>query len=86
MEKAVIDRIVDGKHAILLVGENEKEVVVPLEALPDGAKEGAWVKVVLKDGTAKKIEIDSAETAFKEINIEGKIQRLRKRSKSNFKT
>jgi hypothetical protein len=41
---AVVDRIVDGQ-AVLLVGEEETELVVPAGALPDGVGEGDWVLV-----------------------------------------
>ncbi|ERN52761.1 DUF3006 domain-containing protein [Alkalihalophilus marmarensis] len=37
---AVLDRIVDNKAAVLLVGESEKEYTIPLSDLPPGVCEG----------------------------------------------
>ena len=42
--KAVIDRIIDDK-AVLLVDDEEIEVIVPIQLLPDGIKEGTWLQV-----------------------------------------
>lgn len=39
-EQAVIDRIEDGQHAVLLVGEEEREQIVPVAALPPRVQ--AW--------------------------------------------
>jgi len=44
IEKAVIDRIT-GEVATLLVGDNEKEMLVDLEKLPEGIKEGDWLEI-----------------------------------------
>ena len=40
--QAVVDRIED-KWAVLLVGEQEKEVHFPVELLPDNIKEGDYL-------------------------------------------
>ena len=58
MKKAVIDRIIDGAQAVLLVGEDETEKVVSFNDLPSGAGEGMWL-LLHPDGT---IEIDLKET------------------------
>ncbi len=42
--KAVIDRIIDDKAA-LLIDEEEIEVIVPVQLLPDDIKEGTWLHV-----------------------------------------
>lgn len=41
---AVIDRIAEGK-AVLLIGSEESPVYVPVDVLPEGAKEGTWLDV-----------------------------------------
>lgn len=41
---AVIDRVVDGV-AVLLVGDDEREVHLGADDLPDGAGEGTWLQV-----------------------------------------
>lgn len=42
--KAVVDRF-EGDFAILLFGDSEIKVNIPKGLLPDGAKEGSWLKV-----------------------------------------
>ena len=46
---AVLDRI-SGQLATLLVGNEEQEMVVDLDALPKGSKEGDWFRVDDKGG------------------------------------
>jgi hypothetical protein len=44
-DAAVIDRIEDGRHAVLLVGAGEVELVVDVALLPAGAREGDWLRI-----------------------------------------
>lgn len=83
--KAVIDRIVDGQHAVLLVGDDEREIVIPIHLLPNGAREGDWVKVAFDGDDIKSIEIDQAETERVRERVRSKLDQLRKRKKSNFR-
>lgn len=70
-QKAVIDRIVDGTRAVLLVGQSEDEVVVPVGLLPEGANEGSHVIIA--------IEIDDEATDETRDRIAGKESKLRNR-------
>lgn len=82
MKKAVIDRIIDREHAVLLIGEEEQEHVVSLSQIPDEATEGTWLNI-MEDGSIK-IDEDTTQTAKQ--NVKNKLYLLRKRSsKSNFK-
>lgn len=81
MQKAVIDRIVDGKHAVLLVGEDETERVLPVENLPDGAREGIWV-ILHEDGS---IVVDEAQTDLVKSRIQEKMALLRSKQNSKFR-
>lgn len=45
--KAVVDRF-EGDLAVLLVGEDETELVVPRSELPAGAAEGTWLRLGLE--------------------------------------
>ncbi len=78
MEKGVIDRIVDGKIAVILVGENEKEYHYPAEKLPDGVKEGTWLKVEILNDQIVKIEPDFEETERVRKRILEKIKKIKK--------
>lgn len=85
MQTGVIDRIVAGQHAVLLIGEDEKEVVVPTLLLPLGAKEGDWVKVEWQDGQIVRVEADQEETAERKKKLEAKLALLKKGQRSKFK-
>jgi predicted O-methyltransferase YrrM len=78
-EKAVIDRIVDGQHAVLLVGEDEIERVVPVDQLPPGAVEGAWLQLLIEDGRLVEATLDAEETEGTKQRIDDKMAQLRAR-------
>ena len=76
-EKAVIDRF-EGEHAVLLLGDGEKQLVVPRKSLPGEAKEGTWLQIVVKDGVLTNAVIDAEETASAKERIAEKLARLRR--------
>ena len=45
--KAIIDRF-EGNYAVLLCGDNEVQLEVPKELLPEDAKEGVWLDIIIK--------------------------------------
>lgn len=47
MMKAVIDRI-ENDMAVLLLGDEETSLDVPLQYLPEGVQEGTWLRVDFK--------------------------------------
>ena len=67
---AVIDRITDGV-ATLLIGEDE--IVVDLDTLPEGVKEGDWLKV----DTAGNFVAAPAMTKERKKMVRAKLDRLR---------
>lgn len=68
--RAVVDRIVDGEHAVLLVGEDEVELVVPAGRLPEGAGEGAVVTLELV--------LDAEAGAARAEELGGRLEDLRR--------
>lgn len=76
-EKAVIDRF-EGAQAVLLVGDNERQVVIPRKSLPKEAKEGKWLKVELDGEKMVSAVIDEEKTARARQRIMEKLTRLRK--------
>jgi len=78
VEKAVIDRVEEGL-AVLLVGAEERELVVPLARLPKGARAGDWLKVALMKGELASAELDPEETARRRARIQSKMDRVFKR-------
>ncbi|MDQ0255451.1 hypothetical protein J2S74_002833 [Evansella vedderi] len=78
--KAVIDRIVDDKYAVIIVGDEENEHVIPLEQVVDGAKEGTWLHVVIKNNKIIEMLIDQETTNSTKRRIQNKMELLRRRS------
>lgn len=81
LESAVIDRIVDGAHAVLLIGEAQTERVVPAADLPEGAAEGDWLLVRFSGGRLLEARLDPAKTEDARRRIEAKLDRLRARGR-----
>ncbi len=79
--KAVIDRIVDGKQAVLHVGDRETEWILPVNELPAGAKEGIWLRVGVDGNRLVDIEIDEQETGQRAAGISEKMRMLRERGR-----
>ena len=75
--KAVIDRF-EGDQAVLLVGEDEDQLIVPRAFLPTGVKEGQWLQVDVEDDRVLSAVIDEAETAKAKERIAEKLERLRR--------
>lgn len=85
IQKAVIDRLVDKKQVVLLVGEQETEYILSIDKLPSGAKEGTWLKVRLSGADIDYLEIDKEETNEIKTRINNKLELLKKRQGSQFK-
>jgi hypothetical protein len=77
----VIDRIVDGEHAVLLVGDAEVEHIVPAHRLPAEAVPGTWLRVRFDDAELVEIAVDARETEEVRARISSKMERLRQRKR-----
>ncbi len=81
-EVAVIDRVVDGERAVLLVGDPPgREEVVPLAELPADAREGDWLQVTLRDGEIVSATVDREATARARDRVRAKLEALRQRGR-----
>jgi hypothetical protein len=81
-EVAVVDRIVDGEHAVLLVGaEPRREVIVPIGALPDEVREGHWLTLELEGDRVVRAEIDRGATDDARDRVKSKLDALRARGR-----
>jgi hypothetical protein len=78
-QKAVIDRIEEGTWAVLLVGRNQTEKVIPVAHLPEGAKPGSWLRVRVEGDVVHDIVVDEGETQAARGRIESKLDQLRSR-------
>ena len=81
----MVDRIVDKRHAVLLVGENEVEKIVSVDKLPPGADEGTWLRVEFEGDELVAAEVDAEETAQVKARIVAKMERLRQRGRKTDK-
>ena len=81
-DRAVVDRIVDGTTAVLLVGPAEAEAHLPASALPDGARDGTWLVVEPDDCTVRVLEIDRELTERRAADLGTRLDRLRKKRRS----
>ncbi len=80
-QRAVLDRIVDGAHAVLLLGDEEREVVVPVNSLPSGTTEGTWLLVRFEGEQLVEAVADASETERVRRRVENKMQRLKARGR-----
>lgn len=82
IQSAVIDRIVDGTHAVLLVGPDEVERVVPRRELPADAREGTWLKVRFHGDCLIDAVVDKEATEAAARRIHAKMELLRQRGRT----
>lgn len=81
-----VDRIEDGRFAVLLVDSLGKEFIVDISELPEGVSEGLYVKIILTDGEIREITAESEKTEAMEQKIADQLQRIKsKSSRSRFK-
>jgi len=79
--QAVVDRIVDGVHVVLLVGPEEEERVVPRSLLPEGVREGTWLKVRFEGDLLVWAVIDEEATKAAAERVAAKLEQLRRRGR-----
>lgn len=77
--RAVVDRIVDDLHAVLLIGPQEIERVVPRSTLPPDAVEGTWLLVQFQDEQLVAAVVDETAVDAARQRIDVKAQLLRRR-------
>lgn len=83
--RGIIDRFIDEKWAVILVGEEEAEYNVPVDRLPMNVKESSVVQVDIVNGSVVKVEFLEEETTNQQATISKKMELLRARKRSNFK-
>ena len=77
IESAVIDRF-EEDWAVLLVGDDQRRVDVPLDALPAGVRPGQWLRVQLHGDLLICAAVDEDETDRVRRRIQAKLERLRR--------
>ena len=82
-DRAVIDRVVDGVTAVLLIGPDETEKHVPVDDLPEGAAEGDWLILDVDQDPFQIVGIDTELTDARRAAINEKLDRIRHRQTGN---
>lgn len=83
MNKAVIDRMEEGK-AVLLVGDDQVEKIIAAHLLPPDSAEGTWLLITMKEDEITEIIIDHEATKAAKERIKQKQAKLLNRG-SRFK-
>jgi hypothetical protein len=71
--------VVDGRHAVLWVGDAERELVLPVDRLPAEVLPGLWLQIEVDGEQVTAIAMDPVETARVRRRIAGKLALLRRR-------
>lgn len=75
-EVGVVDRVV-GDVAVVLVGGDEAEYELATESLPEGAREGSWLRVRLEGDGLAVIGRNVAGESEQRHRLEDRLGRLR---------
>ena len=79
--KAVIDRIVDGEIAVLLVNSEQRQLEYAAHRLPEQAREGTWLQLTLDGDQILSVVVDVQETESATQRIRDKMELLRQRQR-----
>jgi hypothetical protein len=77
MEHAVIDRF-EGKIAVLLIDDEERQVDVPTDQLPVGVREGHHLQIELEGNRVIQVQVDEEAAERARKRIDDKLNRLRR--------
>jgi len=78
-DRAVIDRIVDGHTAVLLVGGDEIELLLPVDALPEDATDGTWVVLDTSTDPPTVTGIDQQLTQRRFDELSARLETIRRK-------
>ena len=83
--KGILDRIEDGRHAVILVEEEGIELVLPANRLPEGSQVNSWFTIDAENGQLA-VTLDEEATFSKSKQADDLMTRLRtKKKRSRFK-
>lgn len=84
--KGILDRIEDGRLAVILIEELQQEITLPIAFLPEGSRVNSWFDIELEGQEIKSIALDAEATEVKRDKASKLMKRLKmKQRKSRFK-
>lgn len=83
---AVVDRISEGKHAVIIAEEINKEFIIDVGTVNTALREGLWVDLFLDNaGSITEVKPNEETTERKKAKVSNVMDRLRKRKGSKYK-
>lgn len=80
-ETAVLDRIEEQQHAVLLVGPSEEERILPASKMPQGCKPGDWLILETDEKGQVTVQLDPEASERATKRIQDKLSRLKQRGR-----
>jgi hypothetical protein len=85
-ETGVLDRIVDGKFAVILFENIGKEIIYPAENLPSGSSEGVFFDALIENDEITSLVINQEKTDEISSEINNRLKAIKRKSRgSRFK-
>lgn len=83
----VVDRISEGKYAVILVESIKREFLVDVQTVDVSLREGLWLDIILDESNEIKDLIPNEQLTEKnKQNVDDLMSKLRKRKGSKFKS
>ncbi|MDQ0352216.1 hypothetical protein J2R98_002050 [Alkalibacillus filiformis] len=84
--QGVLDEIVDGQTAVILVETTKQTFHLPVSQLPEESQEGIWYDIRVESDQIVELTINEEKTKQQKDGIRNRLNRLRKNSEgSKFK-
>ena len=84
--KGYLDRIEDNQFAVILVEEIKKELIIPVEELPEGSKVNSYFEISIENEKITSMKLDEQTTQTEQEKVDDLMTKLRSKSKgSKFK-
>lgn len=84
---AVVDRISEGKFAVILAEEINKEFIIPIEKATIPLRPGLWLDITLNEkNQIETMQANETLTNEKAQSVSNMMEKLRKRKGSKYKS
>ena len=78
--RGTLNRIEDGRFAVILLEEEQKEIVFPAAHLPEGSQVNSWFEIVLDGEDIISISLDEDSRKAKETEARSLMRKLRRKN------